>query len=211
MSAFSIPKKLKWPLVALWISLGLHGALIAWVRIAPQLAVSSAGSIEARLMPAGKQLEALQIAQTRETSETLKEVVAESEAFKTAITPPSQPTSSSDVTSRPPDPTMPHIEIPLAVDLTYYSTRELDQIPVGKIPDPPLPAALSGKIQFQVKIEESGRVSDVKILSSDPPEAFDQATLEMASKALQATQFKPGFKNGRPVRALVIYELMVNP
>ena len=115
------------------------------------------------------------------------------------------------MTASPPEPAMPHIEIPLAVDLNYYSARELDQIPQGKIPDPVLPAVLSGTIKFQVKIEENGHVSGVKILGSDPPEAFDQATLEVASKALQATSFTPGFKNGRPVRALVIYELVVNP
>lgn len=208
----SIPEKLKWPLAALWISVGLHGALIALVQIAPPPAAIGGGTIEARLVYTSPPLAVPQLTPRIETDETIAVDAPDSdkpvdpvEVSRTpppiAHTPPRSPTPSA----------IPRLEIPIAVDLNYYEARELDQTPRGQIPDPVFPDALHGRIRFKVKIEESGQVSEVEVLELNPPDAFDRSALEIARGALRATRFTPGIKNGRPVRAQVIYELVINP
>lgn len=196
--------KYKWPLLALWISLGLHGALIALVRIVPPNEIMAAHTIEARLMPIPPAREVpLYLPELR--SPALDDVLA-------YAPPPSTPT----LVQQPPTPPtpaspIPQIEIPLAVDLHYYSARELDITPSGSLPDPVLPETLSGKVKYQVKIEEDGRVSDVEVISVELANGDDAAALANTEALLRATRFQPGMKNGRPVRAIVVYELTINP
>ena len=208
----SIPEKLKWPLVALWVSLGLHGALIALVQIAPMPSVTRGGTLEARLVSVPRPLTVPELAPSAETDEAIALDVPEADE---AVDPETEPSPPLETTRPdpppPPESAIPQLEIPIAVDLHYYAARELDQTPGGRIPDPVFPDTLSGRIRFEVRIEESGRVSDVEVVESDPPEMFDPAAIEIAREALRATHFTPGIKNGRPVRALVIYELTINP
>ena len=205
----TIPEKLKWPLAALWISLGLHGALIALVQVAPPQAGTGRGDIQARLVTVAPPLMVPPLAPTIETDKTIA-------VEPTEVDIPVDPTDSNtppppDQNAPPPSQSViPQLEIPIAVDLNYYPTRELDQTPRGQIPDPPFPATLAGRVKFQVKIEENGEVSDIEVLETDPPDNFDEASLELALEALRATRFTPGIKNGRPVRAVVIYELTIN-
>ena len=208
----SIPEKLKWPLAALWISLGLHGALIAWVQIAPPPSVRGGGTIEARLVSPPQTVTPSHIESSVKSAETLPiEMVKSEPKAEPEAAPVSEPPTEIPVSPSPSEAEIPRLEIPVAVDLNYYTSLELDQRPDGQIPEPALPATLSGRIKFQVKIEENGRVSDVEVLAFDPAGAFDAAALETASEALRAAHFRPGVKNGQPVRALVIYELSINP
>lgn len=205
-------QKMKWPLAALWISLGLHGALIALVHIAPRATHTSKGTIEARLVftqpPAVPE-----IIPGIPSAETL-DVAPMEPAPLDKEKPPAAPSTElppSPASFLPLEPAIPRLEIPLNVDLNYYPARELDQTPRGDIPDPEFPDTVAGKIKFQLKIEESGRVSEVSVISAEPADIFVTAVLDRATEALRGTQFKPGIKNGRPVRALVIYELTINP
>jgi protein TonB len=97
-----------------------------------------------------------------------------------------------------------------AVDLTYYSARDLDIQPraLRKIePDYPEEAdreQLSGKVVLQLKLEADGRVSDVDVVSAAPPGSFEDS----AVKAFREARFAPAQKNGRPVRALVLIEVV---
>jgi len=210
-SASRVPK-IKWPLVALWISLGLHGVLLALVHVAPRPTGTGKGTIEARLVfsqASGVPADTPEI----QPAETLDVAPAEpvprdKETPPVALStelPPSPPSFA------PHEPAIPRLEIPLSVDLNYYPARELDQTPQGEIPDPEFPDTVAGKIKFQLKIEESGRVSEVNVISAEPSDIFVTAVLDRATEALLATQFQPGIKNGRPVRALVIYELTIAP
>lgn len=197
--------KYKWPLLALWISLGLHGALIALVKIVPPREHSASYTIEARLMPAKP---------THEVPLYLPDLKAPVLDEMLAYAPPPMPATeppAPDVTPPPKASTMPQIEVPLAVDLHYYRARELDIVPSGDIPDPVVPETHSGKIRYEIKIEEDGRVSDVNVISAELVPDSDSAVLDASEAALRATRFKPGLKQGRPVRALVIYELVINP
>ena len=192
--------------------MGLHSALIALVQITPPPSAPRSGTIEARLVSTQQPLKVPELTPSVETDETIALDVPETDKAADPETEPSTPpeTTRLDPPS-PPESLIPRLEIPVAVDLHYYAARELDQTPRGRIPDPVFPDALSGRLKFQVKIEESGQVSDVEVLESDPPDTFDQAAIEVAREALRATHFTPGIKNGRPVRAMVIYELTINP
>lgn len=197
--------KHKWPLLALWLSIGLHGALIALVRIVPPREGLTVNTIEARLMPRN---------QTRTVPMYLPDMKSPTLSELVAYAPP--PAPETPVAQQLPSPPMqespiPQIEIPLAVDLHYYSARELDIMPNGNIPEPALPLTLSGKIKYQLKIEENGSVSDVDVLSVELAGDADSAALAKTQALLRATRFTPAMKNGRPVRAVVVYELMINP
>ncbi len=197
--------KNKWPLLALWISLGMHGALIALVRIVPPRE-AAVHTIEARLMP---------ITPTREVPLYLPHLESPAMDERLAYTPPPTPATQTITQPLPLPPTqespIPQIEIPIAVDLHYYSARELDITPSGNIPDPVLPETLSGKVKYQIKIEKDGRVSDVDVISVELANGADAAALANTEALLRATRFRPGMKNGRPVRAIVVYELTINP
>lgn len=97
-----------------------------------------------------------------------------------------------------------------SVDLTFYSARELDVQPRALreiVPDYP-PGAdrqqLSGKVRLQLKLEADGRVGDIEIVQADPPDVFN----ESAIRAFRDARFAPAQKNGRPVRAQVLIEVV---
>ena len=96
-----------------------------------------------------------------------------------------------------------------AVDLTYYSARDLDVHPRALreiVPEYPAEAdrqRLSGTVRLQLKLEADGRVSDVEVVSASPPGRFEDS----AVRAFRDARFAPAQKNGRPVRALVLIEV----
>lgn len=211
--------KYKWPLLALWVSIGLHGALLALVKIAPPRAALTPYTIDARLAPARPTHEApLYLPDLK--SPAIEEVLAyappppapllESSALPAETSP--APLFESSPLPPAETPPVPQIEIPLAVDLHYYPARELDITPVGNLPEPVLPETLSGKVRYRLKIEADGRVSEVEPISVELP-AGDETAAVMASIAdmIRATHFSPGIKHGRPVRSVVLYELLINP
>ncbi|MGK2951859.1 MAG: energy transducer TonB [Thiobacillus sp.] len=100
--------------------------------------------------------------------------------------------------------------ITTSVDLTYYSARDLDRQPRALreiVPDYPHDAdrqRLSGTVRLQLKLEADGRVSDIEIVSATPPDVFN----ESAIKAFREARFAPAQKQGRPVRARVLIEVV---
>ena len=97
-----------------------------------------------------------------------------------------------------------------AVDLTYYSARDLDVQPRAlREIRPEYPGAadrqkLSGKLRLQLKLEADGRVSDVDVVSATPPGVFEDSAIQ----AFRDARFAPAQKNGQPVRALVLIEVV---
>lgn len=227
----TIPPRLRRPLAAVWISLGLHAALIALVQVAPPASLSLGEPvIEARLVsthvapPAAEtpppapevktpdqQPEEVPLLAPSETAEALP--VAEPLAPPpAAVTPPAESTpaaSPSMPASAPPVAPVPVATITSSVDLTYYSARDLDVQPRALrkiVPDYPYDAdrqQLSGKVRLQLKLEADGRIGDIEIVSATPPGVFD----ESAIRAFRDARFAPAQKNGRPVRALVLIEV----
>jgi len=232
----AIPPRLQRPLAAAWISLGLHAAVIALVQVAPPGTTKPAESvIEARLVtthaappaevtpprapevkapaPPPKAVPLLAPSVTAEALPVAKPVAplpaqpAEPVAMPQPAAPdPAVPQSAAAL----PAAAVPAVTITSAVDLTYYSARDVDVHPRALreiVPEYP-PGAdrqrLSGKVHLQLKLEADGRVSDIEIVHADPPEVFN----ESAIKAFRDARFSPAQRNGRPVRAQVLIEVL---
>lgn len=202
-------------LAAVWISLGLHAAVIALVQVAPPGATGSGGPvIEARLVSASPPAADPQASNER----TQPPVLAPSALAEAQPVPgimPQPETTQPDALVQPatvsPGPLSasspaPALAITSSVDLTYYGARDVDVLPraLREVqPDYPTEAdrqRISGKVRLQVKIEADGRVSDIDVVSADPPGVFDEA----AVRAFRAARFVPAEKNGRPVRVRVL-------
>jgi len=241
-------------MTALWLSLGLHGALLALVQLAPPASSSSPMVIEARLdirepetssvpavvpevepeqteKPEPKPVPVLEPkTEPAPESEPLSEpepitVEAELADLEPApveivpVPPAADPLPSPPAASVPPVVSPPAaaekksqrslVEIPTAVDLAYYSAREVDVLPraLREIrPDYPPEAdhwRLSGSVKLQIKLEADGRVSDIEVVESTPEGMFDESALA----AFRQARFSPAQRNGRPVRALIMIEV----
>jgi len=232
----AIPPRLQRPLAAAWISLALHAAVIALVQVAPPGTTHLAESvIEARLVsthavppveatpPRAPEVETPE-APAKAVPLLAASVSAEAlpVAKPVALTPAQpaepiaipQPAAPAPAEPQPaaalPAAAVPAVTITSAVDLTYYSARDVDVHPRALreiVPDYP-PGAdrqrLSGKVRLQLKLEADGRVSELEIVHADPPDVFN----ESAIKAFRDARFSPAQRNGRPVRAQVLIEVL---
>ncbi len=225
----TISPKLQRPLAAVWISLGLHAAVIALVQVVPPTAMGVGEAvIEARLVPthvaAPSAPEPLPATPETDTPDPVP-MLAPSETAEAlpVAEPESSPASPSEppAVSAPVEPVAPAaappaapVSVPAAtvtsaVDLTYYSARDLDVHPRALreiVPEYPAEAdrqRLSGTVRLQLKLEADGRVSDIEVVNASPPGRFEDSAL----KAFRDARFAPAQKNGRPVRALVLIEV----
>jgi protein TonB len=228
----TIPPWLRRPLAAVWISLGLHVALIALVQVAPPAGISvEEPVIEARLVatqaapavietppasPVVRQPDVVPVARLAPSATPEARPVA-----KPAAPPPASPVvetpqpaavaapAAVSAPSVAPAPA-PAATLTSSVDLTYYSARDLDVQPHAlreirpDYPDAADRQKLSGTLRLQLKLEADGRVMDVDVVSATPPGVFE----ESAIKAFRDAHFAPAQKNGRPVRALVLIEVV---
>lgn len=237
----SIPPRLRRPLAAVWISLGLHAALIALVQIVPPAGIDiEEPAIEARLVSipfASPVIETPQPAPVVQKATLAPSIVPEAVPVipPTALpaAPPDTPSPSpiSPTTGMPddaPPPAAPAVPAELtgapapsaapvpaaaltsSVDLTYYRARDLDMQPHSLRtirPDYPPEAdrqRLSGTLRLQLKLEADGRVSDIAVVSATPPGVFEDSAIQ----AFRDARFAPAQKNGRPVRALLVIEVV---
>lgn len=210
----AIPARVQRPLAAVWISLGLHAAVIALVQVAPLAARLGEPVIEARLVSThaaapevetpDEPLKAVPLLAPSETAEALPAEPVPPAAADDAEPPPASAREAQGA-AQP----APAVAVTSAVDLTYYNVRDLDVQPralreiVPDYPDEADRQRLSGKVRLKLKLEADGRVSDVDVVSSTPPGLFDDA----AARAFRDAHFAPAQKNGRPVRALVLIEV----
>jgi protein TonB len=232
----AIPPRLQRPLAAAWISLGLHAAVIALVQVAPPGTTNPAESvIEARLVtthaappaevtpprtpevgapePPPKAVPLLAPSVTAEVLPVARPVAPAPAQPASPVTMP-QPAAPAPAEPQPaaalPAAAVPAVTITSAVDLTYYSASDVDVHPRALreiVPDYP-PVAdrqrLSGKVRLHLKLEADGRVSDIEIVHADPPEVFNESAIQ----AFRDARFSPAQRNGRPVRAQVLIEVL---
>lgn len=226
-----IPPRLQRPLVAAWISLGLHAALIALVQVAPPtMPRQNVSVIEARLVsahagPGAVKVPPLmtEVAVTDDSARAVPllapSVTAEALPVAEPVAPPPAQAASPTAPAPPPLPVAASAPpaaptaaaaITSSVDLTYYSAREVDVQPRALrevVPDYPADAnqqQLSGRVRLGLKLEADGRVSDIEVVSANPPDVFDESAL----KAFRTARFVPAQKNGRPVRARILIEVV---
>jgi len=243
----AISPRLRRLLAALWISLGVHLAVIALVQVAPPAAMPGEESvIDARLVPRQESLPAeadpppapdmdIAVQAPKEVPLLAPSVKAEPLPVASPVpqpdappTPPPDRPEPPAAVARPADPApaspspepaatpaavpapSPLATITSSVDLTYYSARDVDVHPRALreiVPDYPLMAdrqRLSGKVRLKLKLEADGRVSDIEVVSASPPDLFEASAL----KAFSDVRFAPAQRNGHPVRALVLIEVV---
>ena len=230
----AIPQRLRRPLAAVWISLGLHAAVIALVQVAPPSGMTvKVPVIEVRLVSppaaaASGMPSSLPVARPPEVEPAARLAPSPTpDALPVArpVAPPPSPpvvepphdapppaASAAPAVAAPPAAPAPASPATLAssVDLTYYNARDLDVQPHAlRVIRPDYPVAadrqkLSGTLRLKLKLEADGRVSDVEVVSAKPPGLFE----ESAINAFRDARFAPAQKNGRAVRALVVIEVV---
>ncbi len=212
-----IPPRLGRPLMAIGISLGLHVALLAFVRVVPSGVPGGASVIEARLV---SRVSVAQVAEADGVPVSVQEDATASAPLVPVETPDALPASRTpDAADEAPPvtapalpavaPETPALAISSGADLNFYPARELDVQPralFAILPEYPAEAdrqRLSGRVRLQIRLEADGRVSDVGIVDADRAGIFDDSAL----KAFRAARFAPAQKDGRPVRALLLIEV----
>lgn len=205
----TIPPGLRRPLAAVWISFGLHAALIALVQVAsPGASGTGESVIEARL----EQVEAAPPAEPAMTAPTLAPSEADSAlpAIEIEASPAAPPAVPENVAGAPAEaPSPPVAAITSPVDLAYYSTREVDVPPramrdiVPVYPEDADRDGLSGTVRLQLKLEADGRVSEVEVIGADPPGLFEAS----ARAAFAEARFTPAYRGGKPVRVQMLIEV----
>lgn len=231
----TIPPRLRRLLAAVWISLGLHVAVIALVQVAPPAGITvEEPVIEARLVstqtapaatetqpspPVARKPDVVPVA--RLAPSATPEALAVAKPVAPPASPgieaphdapqPAAPAAPAAVSAPSVAPTpAPATTLTSSVDLTYYSARDLDVQPHAlQVIRPEYPGAadrqkLSGKVRLQLKLEADGRVTDVDVVSATPPGMFEDSAI----KAFRNARFAPAQKNGHPVRALVVIEVV---
>lgn len=220
----SIPARLQRPLAAIWVSLGLHLGLLALVQVAPPGTGGAGGPvIEARLVSAHRTAAAAPAPVAVEPLPAPAAVAPSELADTVPVVPTPTPTPTPidpAAAGRPaeaapveppaaPSPASP-VTLTSAVDLTYYSAREVDVHPralaeiLPAYPEVADREKLSGKVVLQLKLEADGRVIDAEVVRSSPPDVFDAAALE----AFRQARFAPAIRAGQPVRALMLIEVV---
>jgi periplasmic protein TonB len=222
-------------LLALWLSLAVHAAIIGMVRVAPRTAVPMEQVLEARLETPAPQrppaVEALLLLSPGESARLIS--VPEIRPVVLRSQPPVQPEAKpqpaaeslpvgqASAESRPnnPEPVKseagPTIDVPLAVDSHYYTAKELDvqPRPVHKIvplyPSEYEAQGVTGYAILEMRVETDGQVGDLTLAEISPTgyEAFGREAL----KAFRDAKFVPARRKGQPVRALfrvkIVFEL----
>ncbi|MDP2025215.1 energy transducer TonB [Sulfuriferula sp.] len=122
---------------------------------------------------------------------------------------PALPAATESVSAAPSPGTLPTVNVPLLVDPTFYTAKEVDVHPRALIQiDPvyPLDATrrgIAGNVTLVLKLDETGAVQDVQVSDASPPGVFDQSALDAFHKA----RFAPAQKAGRAVKSLVVIKV----
>ena len=211
---------------ALSISIAVHLALIGLLRISPAAAPAYAPPVlQARLeSPAPQPLQVPVPSLSPLLTQTPDAVVAplpDSTPAPAALpSPVTQPTPASVTASTQPVATksasvapsagaLPTVNVPLLVDPTFYTAKQVDVHPRAlRQIDPVYPPdatqrGVSGSVTLTLKLDETGAVQDVTVTAATPLGVFDQSALD----AFKQARFAPAQKDGRAVKSLVVIKV----
>lgn len=91
-----------------------------------------------------------------------------------------------------------------------FSLKNLDQIPVPKFKKSPVypyrakRMGVEGYVSVSFIVDKNGKVSNIKILDSQPKNIFDQSVIN----ALSSWEYAPGELNGKNVKTLVSTKIL---
>lgn len=93
----------------------------------------------------------------------------------------------------------------------YFKSSELDRRPFPlvriEVPAPESSAAQSGAVMLRLRISESGRVDDAKIVMGTGIPEFEEAAL----REFAGARFHPGYRANLPVRSEMLIEVTLRP
>ncbi|MCL6556669.1 MAG: TonB family protein [Burkholderiales bacterium] len=206
--------------VALLLSTLLHAALFLGVRVGTvERAGAAPRPLTVRLAevspPAKASADVAPAAPDAPVAAPAKAVPEAQAPASTAPTP--TPTPSEDAAR----PGMPEeaagattLDLPLPPDPTYYPARMVDEHPVlvsGGKPVYPEEAArndLRGEVIVLMLLNEHGRADEVSIVEAKPAgHGFEEAVINW----LRDARFRPAMRQGRAVKARVVYHVTFEP
>ena len=93
----------------------------------------------------------------------------------------------------------------------YFKTSELDRRPFPltrvEVPAPESDPSLSGAVMIRLRISESGRIDDARIMMSTGVREFEEAALREFTRA----RFHPGYRANVAVRSEMLIEVTLRP
>jgi protein TonB len=98
-----------------------------------------------------------------------------------------------------------------AAGVYYFKASELDRRPFPltriEVPAPESDPALAGAVMIRLRISESGRIDDARIMMSTGAREFEEAALREFTHA----RFHPGYRANVPVRSEMLIEVTLRP
>ncbi|MDR3393214.1 MAG: TonB family protein [Sulfuriferula sp.] len=219
-------------LAALLFSIGLHAAIIGLVRLTPvRPSVPSVLQVQLPLPQAAKPAPVQPVATgvAVKAVSTISPQPIQSRPLPAVAPAPVPPLPAVHPVTAVPEPRpvaqthpgalttptkadLPTVNVPLLVDNTYYTAKEVDVHPRALraiVPVYPQAAAdknIEGWVLLEIRLDDTGKVEDVKVGDASPPGVFDQAAVDAFLKA----GFIPAQKAGRPVKSLVEIKVWFN-
>jgi protein TonB len=93
----------------------------------------------------------------------------------------------------------------------YFKTSELDRRPFPltriEVPAPESDPALAGAVMIRLRISESGRIDEARIMMSTGVREFEEAALREFTRA----RFHPGYRANVAVRSEMLIEVTLRP
>jgi len=209
------PAALRRLLLALAVSAALHLSLLYTVRVAPPARQAPGGVFHAQLKLNDAPSQP-RIAAPRPRA--IRNAGAGGDAGAGQAGPVEQPAAAAVPVGVAPPATgarelLPAVEIPLALDTTWYPARQLDVFPqASTTPQPAYPEQASaegvrGEVTLLVLVDEAGAVHEVSVVEAQPEGYFEEA----AVAAFQRARFEPARKDGRAVRSRILVKVSFNP
>jgi protein TonB len=139
---------------------------------------------------------------------------AEGESAATALSQPSPEPIPEPAPSTPgylDDRRLPDVDIPVLVDPTWYTAKDLDLYPQPLAPvEPAHPASvpdIAGEVTLLLSIDEFGVVQELSVVTAEPAGHFEQPALQ----AFNGVRFAPAQRDGRPVRSRIVLKVRFAP
>ena len=198
-------------LLALALSVALHASLIYGVAVGRSES-RPANMIFARLQPVEDAPQVAPVARAHPVApRRLVDPMPDARNAASSPSAPPEPLPAQAVASVRDDSRAPTLEVPVLVDSTWYTAKDLDLYPQALAPvDPPYPASVSdvtGELTVLLAIDEFGVVQDSSVVTAQPPGYFEESTL----RAFKMARFAPAQRDGRPVRSRIVVKVRFAP
>jgi protein TonB len=101
--------------------------------------------------------------------------------------------------------------VPVLVDPTWYTAKDLDLYPHPLAPVHPAHPApipdITGEVTLLLLIDEFGVVQELSVVTAEPAGYFEEPALH----AFKTARFAPAQRDGRPVRSRIVVKVRFAP